>query len=912
MKQCSWEQNMANTFVTVPDGYYLPEPIQYYDVLPEHINYQLQDTDFQTAPYCQYSTVQIPPPALQSQPSQSQYSTYSLDSQYSDGQCVISSCELSKPPFMAPHIDDSGYQGLKRPRLNHSSLRLKGQEELCVVCGDKASGYHYNALTCEGCKGFFRRSITKNAVYRCKNGGHCEMDMYMRRKCQECRLKKCKAVGMLAECLLTEVQCKSKRLRKNFKQKNSFLCNIKLEDEGLNSKHVSSTTRSGKISEKMELTPGEHHLLDHIVAAHQKYTIPLEEAKKFLQETASPEESFLRLSETAVVHVQVLVDFTKRLPGFESLASEDQIALLKGSTVEAMFLRAAQIYNQRISECQPSTSESHVRLSDHGTCCHIQSLDKNIYSMEMSHDEESPTSTTTTGITEEFITALFYFYRSMGELKVTEAEYALLVATTVFFSGYEGDMLKESQINQEHLRAELEEAKVSLQKTEVAQKSLETELQTAVKALVQVTGEKEAEVEECKKIKALHESLREDFETSISNLESLLQKEQNRLEKCENESKLLTLELRNKTAELEEMTKLKCDKEMQLEELSETLKEIHDLKVQLTSTAEKEQNYLKRLMTLNTDLEREALKNEQLTVSINKLLLEKEQITQEKSGMAAELKKLQESHEDSRKKEENTKQLVENLEEANGQLRNELESLKEKMAKKGEEIKSKLDEREENAKSIENEISRKEKQLKILENKLNNLKKQVENKTKCIEELQQENKALKKKITAESKKTSIYEGKVNKLQLEMENMSKQHKETVDIYQKDIETQKVNENKLIEEVEKMRLLADEATITQRETDIRCQHKITEMVALMEKHKHEYDKMVEEKDTELKLYKIKEQEQLSSKRSLESELSCLKSELSSLKEQLKAEIKEKENLAKEPPQNMVPEDEKKHKI
>lgn len=54
---------------------------------------------------------------------------------------------------MTSHLDDSGYPGLKRPRLNHSSLRLKGQEELCVVCGDKASGYHYNALTCEGCKG---------------------------------------------------------------------------------------------------------------------------------------------------------------------------------------------------------------------------------------------------------------------------------------------------------------------------------------------------------------------------------------------------------------------------------------------------------------------------------------------------------------------------------------------------------------------------------------------------------------------------------------------------------------------------------------------------------------------------------------------------------------------------------------
>ncbi|NXE23602.1 SYCP1 protein, partial [Ardeotis kori] len=512
---------------------------------------------------------------------------------------------------------------------------------------------------------------------------------------------------------------------------------------------------------------------------------------------------------------------------------------------------------------------------------------------------------------------------------------------------HEGEVLKESQINQEHLRAELEEAKVSLQKTEVTQKSLESELQTAVKALMQVTGEKEAQVEECKKSKALNASLREEFEASISDLKSLLQKEQNRLEKYESESKLLTLELRNKSAELEEMTKLKCDKEMQLEELSETLgkveellvkkkgleatvenlqerekemknalqireKEIDDLKVQLTSTAEKEQNYLKQLMTVNTDLEREALKNEQLTVYINKLLLEKEQIAQEKSYMATELKKLQESHEASCKLPAKIKLLSKYLLMlVNLAFRNELETLKEKMAKKGEEIKSKLDEGEENAKSIENEISRKEKQLKILENKLNNLKKQVESKTKCIEELQQENKVLKKKITAESKKTSIYEGKVKKLELEMENMNKQHKETVDIYQKDIETQKVHENKLLEEVEKMRLLADEAIITQRETDIRCQHKITEMVALMEKHKHEYDKMVEEKDTELKLYKIKEQEQLSSKRSLESELSCLKSELSSLKEQLKAEIEEKENLAKEPHRNMVPENEKKHK-
>ncbi|NWV96439.1 SYCP1 protein, partial [Machaerirhynchus nigripectus] len=499
---------------------------------------------------------------------------------------------------------------------------------------------------------------------------------------------------------------------------------------------------------------------------------------------------------------------------------------------------------------------------------------------------------------------------------------------------HEEEMLKESQVSQEHLRAELEEAKISLQKAEVTQKSLETEFQTTVKTLIQVTREKEAQEEECKKTKALLAALTEEFETSTANLKSLLQKEQDRLEKYEDKSKLLTLELQNKSAELEEMTKLKCDKEVQLEELSETLvnvhfikteksgernentlqvrefthvysklflfllqKEIHDLKIQLTSTAEKEQDYLNQLLTLKTDLEQEELKNEQLTVYLNKLSLEKEQIAQEKNGVAAELKKLQERQEAKKRRKYKALKVVSKylLMLVNLALRNELESLKEKMAKTGEEIKSKLDEREQNVRHVMCFVvkicyitCRTESKRKMF---MNNLKKQVENKTKCIEELQQENKVLKKKITAESKKTSIFEGKVNKLQLEMENMSKQHKEAVDIYQKDIETKKVNENKLHEEVEKMRLLYDEAAMIQRETDIRCQHKITEMVALMEKHKLEYDKMVEEKDAELKIYKIKQQKQLSSQRALENELSCLKSELSSLKEQLKAEIEEK---------------------
>lgn len=74
--------------------------------------------------------------------------------------------------------------------------------ELCRVCGDKASGFHYNVLSCEGCKGFFRRSVVHGGAgrYACRGSGTCQMDAFMRRKCQLCRLRKCKEAGMREQC----------------------------------------------------------------------------------------------------------------------------------------------------------------------------------------------------------------------------------------------------------------------------------------------------------------------------------------------------------------------------------------------------------------------------------------------------------------------------------------------------------------------------------------------------------------------------------------------------------------------------------------------------------------------------------------------------------------------------------------
>ena len=74
-------------------------------------------------------------------------------------------------------------------------MRISAFKFKCMVCGDRASGYHYNVLSCEGCKGFYRRIVTEeNRVLMCKFGGDCKMDLYWRRKCPSCRLKKCTQV----------------------------------------------------------------------------------------------------------------------------------------------------------------------------------------------------------------------------------------------------------------------------------------------------------------------------------------------------------------------------------------------------------------------------------------------------------------------------------------------------------------------------------------------------------------------------------------------------------------------------------------------------------------------------------------------------------------------------------------------
>ncbi|KAI5610398.1 nuclear receptor subfamily 1, group H, member 5, partial [Silurus asotus] len=391
------------------------------DVLVDPLGYSYQDLDLQAFPYNQQHY----------NPANMQVSLYGPPNSQPCNPAYPYSPQCPEPPCQADlelHRQARGTMGttpgLKRPRLGPGA-RVKGQDELCVVCGDKASGYHYNALTCEGCKGFFRRSVTKKAVYRCKSGGSCEMDMYMRRKCQDCRLRKCRAVGMLAECLLTEVQCQSKRLRKGAKHRGDSLSMLVAEDEESNeSKNVSSTSRlPAPARVPSGLSREQKCVLNRIVEAYRRCRA--QDGTRFrvciLLDGADG------LTDLTSLEIERLLQFSKSIPGFELLDSADQSILLSGSSVEVMFLLLAQQFTENPPLHSSFSFSSALYPGGPSGYSHswVKTSESKASSQEMILNS---------GMSEELVGPVLNFFHSMAAISVTDAEYALLVATSVLCS----------------------------------------------------------------------------------------------------------------------------------------------------------------------------------------------------------------------------------------------------------------------------------------------------------------------------------------------------------------------------------------------------------------------------------------------------------------------------------------------
>ncbi|RCN39962.1 zinc finger, C4 type [Ancylostoma caninum] len=80
--------------------------------------------------------------------------------------------------------------------MTSSNSSASQPEELCLVCQDISTGYHYGVPSCNGCKTFFRRTIMKNQNFVCQYEGKCPVDKSIRCACRHCRFEKCLQVGM--------------------------------------------------------------------------------------------------------------------------------------------------------------------------------------------------------------------------------------------------------------------------------------------------------------------------------------------------------------------------------------------------------------------------------------------------------------------------------------------------------------------------------------------------------------------------------------------------------------------------------------------------------------------------------------------------------------------------------------------
>lgn len=118
------------------------------------------------------------------------------------GPTTIIANNTSTPPAIAPAGENNPATS---PTINPNNTgdnmnnANMADGRLCMICGDRANGVHYNVLSCEGCKSFFLRSNRSGATFTCASGGNCNMDLYTRRHCPACRMKRCLECGMKVE-----------------------------------------------------------------------------------------------------------------------------------------------------------------------------------------------------------------------------------------------------------------------------------------------------------------------------------------------------------------------------------------------------------------------------------------------------------------------------------------------------------------------------------------------------------------------------------------------------------------------------------------------------------------------------------------------------------------------------------------
>nr|XP_021403355.1 retinoic acid receptor RXR-beta [Lonchura striata domestica] len=171
-------------------------------------------------------------------------------------------------------------------------------KRLCAICGDRSSGKHYGVSSCEGCKGFFKRTIRKDLTYTCRDNRECVVDKRQRNRCQYCRYQKCLATGMKREAVQEE--------RQRGKDKDAD------GDFGA--------------------APNEEMPVEKLLEAE----LAVEPKSDDGAGGASPNDPVTNICQAADKQLFTLVEWAKRVPHFSGLPLDDQVILLRAGWNELL------------------------------------------------------------------------------------------------------------------------------------------------------------------------------------------------------------------------------------------------------------------------------------------------------------------------------------------------------------------------------------------------------------------------------------------------------------------------------------------------------------------------------------------------------------------------------------------------
>ncbi|XP_041696575.1 retinoic acid receptor RXR-gamma-B isoform X2 [Coregonus clupeaformis] len=205
----------------------------------------------------------------------------------------VSSSEDIKPP---PGLQNLG-------NINYNCTSPGGMSKhICAICGDRSSGKHYGVYSCEGCKGFFKRTIRKDLTYTCRDSKECLIDKRQRNRCQYCRYQKCLAMGMKREAVQEERQ--------------------RGREPGEN--EVESTS---SFNEEMPVDK----ILDAELAVEPKTETSADEGPG-----NSTNDPVTNICQAADKQLFTLVEWAKRIPHFSELPLDDQVILLRAGWNELL------------------------------------------------------------------------------------------------------------------------------------------------------------------------------------------------------------------------------------------------------------------------------------------------------------------------------------------------------------------------------------------------------------------------------------------------------------------------------------------------------------------------------------------------------------------------------------------------